>query len=331
MHTRRTILGGLAGTVSFGFSAPAAFAKDIAEASYPTKPIQLIVPYPPGGAADMLARYVGHMLTEAWNQQVVVDSKAGAAATVGSAFVARAQPDGYTLLVGPLGVFTVAPLLFKSLSFDPIKDLQPITQGAVVNSILVVRSDLPIKSVSELIAAAKAKPGTMHYGAGGIGTSDHLAGEVFRDLTGADIVDVQYKGGAPTITALLGGEIEMIFGVVPLLLPHIESGKFRALAVTGTKRLSILPNVPTMIEAGVPNYNMSTWFGFFAPAGTPAEIVNKLSREIGTALKSAGFNQKFTSQGFEAAPSTPEEFGAQIRADRARLESIVKKLNIQPQ
>lgn len=332
MHKRRHILGLLISACSLGFASQVAAQTNVsADPNYPTKPIRFIVPFPPGGAADILARQVGQKLTEAWRQPVIVDNRAGATGTIGTAIVAKANPDGYSVLVGPTAVFTVAPSLYRSLPFDPIKDFQPVTIAVLNTNVLVVKSESPIKTVSELVAAAKASPGTLHYGSGGIGGSDHLAGEVFREIAGLNIVHVPYKGGAPALTALLGGEIQLLFGVASTVLPHIASGKLRALAVSGSKRLGTLPNLPTMNEAGISGYDVTTWYGFLLPAGTPKEIVTKLNVEIGRALKSPDLSEKLISQGFEPFPTTPEQFGARIRADHARWTGVLSKLGLKPE
>jgi len=308
--------------------APHAGSQTGAAASFPTKPIVFIVPFPPGGATDLVARLVGQKLRETLGQPVVIENKPGAGGNIGTAAAAKAAPNGYTLLLGSIGPFAVAPSLYKTLPFDPIRDFAPVTIAVSVNNVLVVNPSLPIKSVKDLVAAAKASPGKLNYGSSGAGATDHLAGEVFKDMAGLNLVHVPFKGGVPAMTALLSGDIQLSFATAPTVIAYVKAGKMRALAVTGAKRLGALPDVPTINEAGVKGYDVTAWYGILQPAGTPTDIVLKLNGEIGRALKSPDVSEKLNAQGLEPWVTTPEQFAARIRDDLTRWTAVVRKLGI---
>ena len=306
----------------------AGIAQQAIAQAYPTRAVHVIVPFPPGGAPDLVARLVAQKLSEAWRQPVIVDNRPGAAGNIGTAAVAKSAPDGYTLLLGTIGPLAVAPAMVKALPYDPLKDFTPITNAVSVNNLLVVNASMPIKSVAELVAAAKASPGKLNYGSTGSGATDHLAGEVFKDVAGVDLMHVPFKGGPPAIAAILNGDIQLSFATVPTVLAHIRGGRLLPLGVTGAKRLSVLPDVPTIREAGIPGYDVTAWYGVLVPAGASKEIVAKLNAEIVRALNSTDVSEKLSAQGLEPWPTTPEEFGARIREDHERWGSVVRKLGL---
>lgn len=306
----------------------AGIAQQAIAQDYPTRPVRVIVPFPPGGAPDLVARLVTQKLSDAWAQPVIVDNRPGAAGNIGTALAAKSAPDGYTVLLGTIGPLAVAPAMVKALPYDPLKDLAPITNAVAVNNLLVVNASMPIKSVAELVAAAKASPGKLNYGSTGSGATDHLAGEVFKDVAGVNLTHVPFKGGPAAIAAILNGDIQLSFATVPTVLAHIRGGRLLPLGVTGAKRLSLLPDVPTIRESGVPGYDVTAWYGVLVPAGTSKLIVAKLNAEIVRALRSTDVSEKLLAQGLEPWPTTPEEFGARIREDHGRWGAVVRKLGL---
>jgi tripartite-type tricarboxylate transporter receptor subunit TctC len=283
-----------------------------------------VVPFTPGGSTDILARLVGQKLGEAFGQQVIIDNRPGAGGNIGVELVARAAPDGYTLVMGHIGTFGVNPTLYPKLPYDPIKDFQPITLFAKVPNMLAVNVSLPVKSVKELIALAKARPGALNYGSGGNGSAAHLATEYFKLLTRTDIQHIPYKGTAPAITDLIAGQVSMAITGVPPLLPHVKSGRLRALAVGTPQRLPLLPALPTIAEAGVPGYEATQWYGVLAPALTPKEIVARLHAEIVSALQRPEVRERLASEAAEPVGNTPEQFQSFIKAEIARWAPVVK-------
>jgi tripartite-type tricarboxylate transporter receptor subunit TctC len=292
--------------------------------SYPGKIITLIVPFPPGGTTDVLARSLAEKLSVSLGQPVIVESKPGAGATIGADFVAKAKPDGYTLLVGAVH-HTIASSVYKKLPYDFQKDLTPITTIALVPNVLVVNSNHPAKSVAELVATTKTQPGKVSYGSNGNGTAQHLIGTQFENATGVQILHIPYKGSGPLTTDLLGGQITMSFDTVTPVLPHIKAGKLRALAVTTGTRSGALPDVPTMNEAGLKDFNIGTWFGVLAPAATPKEIVAKLSVEMMKVIHSPDFKKRMAEIGAEPIGDTPEQMAKQIKDETEKFAKLVKE------
>ena len=299
--------------------------------SYPSKPIRLVVPFTPGGSTDILARLVGQKLGEAFGQQVIIDNRPGAGGNIGVEMVANSPPDGHTLVMGHIGTFGVNPTLYPKLPYDPIKDFAPITLFAKVANMLVVNPVLPVKSVKELIALAKAKPGALNYGSAGNGSAAHLAIEYFKLLTKTDIQHIPYKGTAPMVTDLIAGQISLTITGVPPLLPHVKSGKLRALAVGTGQRLTLLPELPTIAEAGVSGFEATQWYGLLAPAATPREIVMRLNAEIIKALQRPDVRERLASEASQPAGDTPEKFLAFIKAEIARWAPVVRASGARPE
>ncbi|HZQ60816.1 MAG TPA: tripartite tricarboxylate transporter substrate binding protein [Casimicrobiaceae bacterium] len=302
-----------------------AFSAAAGAQAYPTKPIRFIVGFAPGGSADVMSRVIGQKLTETLGQAVITENKPGAAGTLGADLVARAAPDGYTLLVGSVSNVVISASTLPKLPFDPVKDFAPITLTASIPLVLVVNPGLPVKSVQELIAYAKANPGRLNFASGGNGVSNHLAGELFNRMAGVDMVHVPYKGDGPGVAAVLAGEAQLMFATVSTAMPHVQSGRLRALAVGTPHRLAALPDLPTIDEAGVAGYEVNVWNGILAPAGTPKEIVNKLHAEITKVLQLPDVKARLAGLGFEIVASTPEQLGAVIRADMAKWPKIAKE------
>jgi tripartite-type tricarboxylate transporter receptor subunit TctC len=292
--------------------------------TYPTKSIRLIVPFPPGGPADILSRAIGQKLTDSWGQQVVVDNRAGAGGTIGSDLAAKGAPDGYTLLMGFVGTHAINPSLYSSLPYDVVKSYEPVSLVATATIILVLHPSLPAKSVKELIAVAKSKPGELTFGSPGNGTPQHLAGELFNTMAGVKMTHVPFKGAVPAINDLLGGRISLIFSSAPPALPHVATGKLRALAVTSGKRSSVSPDLPTVAESGLPGFEVINWYGVLAPARTPKSIVDKLNAEITQIMKMPDVRERLSTVGIEALSSTPAQFAAFIKEETAKWAKVVK-------
>ena len=296
--------------------------------TWPAKPIRIIVPFAPGGPADLLPRLIGPKLTEAWGQPVVVENKPGAGGNIGMDLVAKAAPDGYTLIVGPNGNLVVNPHLYPNLPYDVFRDFAPVTLIATFSNLLVVHPDVPAKSVSELIALAKARPGTLTYGSPGTGSQPHLGGEFLKLMAGIDIIHVPYNGTAPALRDLLGGQITFMFAQTSAALPHIQAGKIRALGVASLKRTAQLPDLPTVAESGLPGFEAVSWYALLAPSGTPKEIVAKLQTEIARILQLPDVKEKLSAQGGEGVGNTPEQLASLLRTESARYADIVKRANI---
>ena len=295
--------------------------------TYPVRAISLVVPFPAGGTTDVLARAVGQELSKSLGQPVVVESKPGAGATLGADFVAKAKPDGYTLLMGAVH-HTIATSVYKKLPYDFQKDLTPISTVALVPNVLVINPNVPAKTVRELLALAKADPGKFTYGSNGNGTGQHLIGAQFEAMGGVQLLHVPYKGSGPLTTDLLGGQITMSFDTITPVLQHIKSGKLRALAVTTLKRSSALPDVPTLDEAGLKGFDLGTWFGLLAPAGTPKDVVARLNAEIVKIVNAPDFRKKMDDIGAEPAGNTPEQMARQIKDDTERFAKLVKDAKV---
>jgi tripartite-type tricarboxylate transporter receptor subunit TctC len=294
---------------------------------YPTKPIRVLVGFPPGGNSDFVARVVARGLGDLWGQQAIVENRPGAGGNIAAEMVAKAPPDGHTLL---LAVFahTVNPSLYSKLPFDPLKDFAPILLCASAANVLVVHPSLPVKSVKEMIALAKAKPGAITYASAGNGTASHLAGELLRMLSGIDIVHVPYRGTGPAHTDLMGGRVTMLFGVMAGTLPSVRAGRLRALAVTTLKRWPGAAEVPTMSEAGVSGFELNSWSGLLAPAGTPRGIVMRLNTEVARLLHTSETRERLYAFGAEPAENTPEEFAAYLGSELAKWAKVVKAAGI---
>jgi tripartite-type tricarboxylate transporter receptor subunit TctC len=295
--------------------------------SYPTKPIRLLVGFPPGGSTDIVARVVGQKLGETLGTQIIIDNRPGASATIAMQACARAAPDGYTLVVGHLGTLAVNPAIFPKLSYDPIRDFAPVSLIAVVPAMLAVHPSLPAKSVKELIALAKARPGQLNYGSSGAGGTPHLAVEYFKLMAGVDIVHVPYKGAGPMTADLVGGQISLTITGIPALMPHVKSARLRALAVSTSKRLPIFPELPTIAET-LPGYEATTWYGVLAPAGTPKDLIARLHDAIARSVKQPDVADRLAGEGAEPVSNTPEAFAAYIKSELARWEKIVKRAGI---
>ena len=296
--------------------------------SYPQKPIRLIVTFAAGGGADFMGRLVGQKLDEAWRQPVIIDNRAGANGAIGNEAVAKAAPDGYTLLLGAAGPLTIAPVLYPKLPFDTVRDFAPVSLLAHSPFALVVHPSIPARTPKDLIALARAKPGKLNFGSSGTGGSPHLAGELFKNLAKIDIVHVPYKGLAPAITDLIAGQIDLIFADLNLVQQQVQAGKLRALAVTGAQRSTIMPELPTVAETVLPGYQAGTWYGVLAPAGTPRDIVVKLNTEINRILATDEMRQRLATQGAERAPGTPEQFSAFIRTELDKWAKVVKAADL---
>ncbi|MDI1282880.1 MAG: tripartite tricarboxylate transporter substrate binding protein [Reyranella sp.] len=323
---RRALLGGAS------FAALAApLATRTAAQTYPSKPIRYVVPFAAGaGVLDIMARIVSQHLGTSLGQQVVVDNRPGAGGNVGAEIAAKAAPDGYTMLMGNTAL-VVSPYLFAKLPFDPLTGFVPVTQVNSAPLLLVVHPSLPVKSVAELVAYAKARPGKLNYGSGGIGTTPFLATELFKSLAGIDVVHVPYKGGAPALADLVAGQLSFMIENVPGTLPFVKDGRLRALAITSRQRLALVPEVPTMIEAGVAGYEMIGWNGIFLPKGTPAEIVSRLNADLVKVLGTAEMKEQMAKLGAEPVGGTPQQFGAFVQAESQRWGKIIKDLGIKPE
>ena len=292
--------------------------------SYPTKPLRLICPFPPGGAVDIASRAASAELTKILGQAVAVENKPGAGGNLGGADAARSAPDGYTLFMTTSGIQAINPALYAKMPFDPNKDLAPVAPLVSLNNVLVVHPSVPAKSVKEVIDLARKSPGKWTYASSGNGTTIHMSGAMFTQLTGTDILHIPYKGSAPAVTDLLAGQTHMMFDNIPSALPHIKSGKLRALATTGAKRDPALPDLPTVAEAGVKGYESGVWFGLSVPAGTPREIIQRLNGAALQATKAPDFIKRMTDLGYHIIPGTPEQMESMLKAEIARWTPVVK-------
>ncbi len=309
-----------------GFCA-VVFALGAYAQGYPSRPVRVVVPFAPGGPNDIIVRLVAQKLTEIWGQPVIVENRPGSGGNIGTDFVAKAAPDGYTLLsVGP-GSLIINPLIGK-VPYDTARDFAPVTLMARAPNALVAHPSFPAGSVKELIVLARSQPGRINYGSGGNGSTPHLAGALFASMTGIALTHIPYKGTAPAMADLIGGQVQIAFLGIPTVLPHVKSGKLRVLAVTGRRRSPELPGVSTVDEAGVPGYELSPWYGLFAPAGAPREIVARLSAEVTKIVRAEEIRDKLAVQGAEVAGGSPEEFAAVIREDSLTWSRVVKDAGI---
>lgn len=296
---------------------------------YPTKPIRLLVPFAPGGGTDILARVFGQKLTESFGQQVVIDNRPGAGGNLGTELAARATPDGHTMLMVSAS-FAVNAAIYK-LAFDPVNDLAPITQVAAVPFVLLAHPSVAANNTKELIALAKAKPGSLNYASSGNGSAPHLAGALFTMMTGTSMVHVPYRGGAPAVTDLLAGQVQLLFSTVIQGLPHVKAGKLKPIAIAGLKRSAALPDVTTIAESGVTGYDVTNWFGLLVPRGTPPAVITRLNGEIVQHLKSQELRTRLAAEGADPVGGTAAEFGALIRNDIAKFTKVVKAAGIKVQ
>jgi tripartite-type tricarboxylate transporter receptor subunit TctC len=300
-------------------------ATQVQAQNWPTRPVRIISPFPPGGANDTISRVLAQQLTGSLGQTVLVENRAGASGMIGTDFVAKSPPDGHTLLMSTPGPITVNPLLVEKIPYDAEKDFTPIARVGTVPSLVVVHPSVPAHNMSELIALAKKRSGQLNFGSAGAGSSTHLAGELLKSMAKIDIVHVPYKGSAPAMNDLLGGQLQILFDTIVLSLPHAQSGRVRALAVTGAKRSSAAPDIPTVAESGVPGYEMITWYGVLGPGGMPAQIVTRLNQEITRALQQPDVRTKLSSMGTDIDVASPEEFAQYLKAERAQWAKVLKE------
>ncbi len=322
MIDRRTLLGAGAASFAAALSGPARAQ------AWPSKSITLVVPFTPGGSTDILARLLGQKLQAALGQSVVVESRPGAGGSIGSEAVAKAAPDGHTLLMGHIGTLAVNPSIYPKLNYDPLKSFAHVSMIARVHNVLVVNPEVPARTTQELIAYIKANPGKLNYATGGNGSAAHIATAALAVAAGLDIVHVPYRGTAPAMTDLLGGRVQLMFTGAPVVLPQAQAGKLRALGVSGLNRLSAAPDVPTVAEAGLPGFEASQWYGIVAPAGTPDAVVARLNTEIVKAMADPAVIERLAQEGAESWTTTPDAFRAHITSETARWAEVVRKAGI---
>jgi tripartite-type tricarboxylate transporter receptor subunit TctC len=295
---------------------------------FPNKPLKMILPFPAGGPTDIVARAMGQGLAESLGHNVVIDNRPGGGGIIGATLAAKAPPDGYTLFLGGITIFGVAPSVHRSLTFDPVKDFQPVTLATRQPILLMTHPSLPAKSLREFIALAKVRPGEINYASSGPGGSGHMAGELFKLITGVNLVHIPYKGAPPALNELIAGQVQVMFGTILASAPHIRSGRVRAIAITGARRSNALPEVMTFEQAGLPTYDASSWNGILVPVGTPRAIVDRLNTELVRILKSPGVLERLAQDGADPAPTTPEEFAAFIKSEIAKWAKVVQAANI---
>ncbi len=312
-----------------GFAAALLLAAGTCTAqSYPVKPIRIVVPFPAGGIADLFARHIGQKFTEAWGQPVVVDNRPGAGGNIGAEAVAKSPADGYTLVMGSIGTHSVNVSLFSKLAYDPIRDFAPVALVMEAEGLLVLHPSVPVKTVKELIALARARPGQVAYASAGHGTAGHLSGELFKSMAKVDMVHVPYKGNVPAIVDLIAGQTSLLFATMPTVLPQVQAGRLKALAVTSSSRAPAAPDLPTIAEAALPGYSVTNWIGIFAPAGTPRDAVSKLNGEIIRIMQTSEIRTRLLNEGAKFTAKTPEEFGAFVRSEIAKWAKVVKDAGI---
>jgi tripartite-type tricarboxylate transporter receptor subunit TctC len=299
--------------------------------AYPSRPIRLVVPFPPGGSADILGRALGQKLGEGLGQSVVVENRPGAGTAIAAELVAKAAPDGYTLMLGTVSSHAINPALNPKLPFDPLRDFTPIAPVAAIPFALLVHPSVPARTLPEFVGYARSKPGKLDYSSAGSGTSNHLAGELFEAMTGTHMVHIPYRGSAPALQDLIAGRVSVMFDLVLTAAPHVRSGAVRALAVTGAKRSAALPDVPTVAESGLPGYEVSAWFGVFGPAGLPQPVVDRLNAEIARALAAPDLQQRLASQGAETLAGSPDQFAAYLKGEVAKWAKVVRNAGVQPE
>jgi tripartite-type tricarboxylate transporter receptor subunit TctC len=328
----KTLLAALAATVALCATASAQDPSTGSGQAYPARPVRIVVPYSAGGNADILGRTLAQKLSDALRQPFVVENRAGANGGIGTDLVAKAAPDGYTLLVTASGPIVVNPTLYSHVPYDPVRDFAPVSECAVYQYVLVTLASAPYKSIADIADAARARPGAISYGSTGVGGGNHLSGELFALATGTQLTHVPYKGSAPALSDLLGGQLSFMFDTVITSVPQIRAGKLRAFAVSSSKRASSLPDVPTMQEAGIKGFDISQWQGFLAPAGTPRAIVDRLNAETVRAMHAADVHERIAVQGGnEIVTGTPEEFAALIKSDLQAYARLIKEARIPAQ
>ncbi len=302
-------------------------AGQAAAQTYPNKPIRLIAPYPPGGSSDILARILGEKLTEPLGQRIIVDNRPGAGGSLGTGIAATAAADGYTWVVGSVAPIVLNPLFYKT-GYQSLRDFEPVSVIAAAPQLIVVNPALPVKSMEDLIALGKSKPGSINYGSSGTGTLPHLGGEMFATMTGARITHVPYKGSPPALLDLMAGQVQVVFADMPVALPYVKSGKLRAVAVAGARPFPLTPGIPTAIEAGLPGLVLDNWWGLLTMKGVPQKIINKVNAEIVKALKQPDVIERYTALGIESVTSTPQEFAGIIKSDRTKYLKVIKDAGI---
>ena len=315
-------------SVSLAVLLGALLSAGVIAQSYPTKSIRIIAPFPPGGTSDTIARILGQKLTEAWKHQTIVDNRGGVAGSLGSAIAAKAPADGYTLLVGNVGPVAINHNIYRNVGYDPIKDFAPISLAVSAPQIVVVHPSVPARTFKEFAALVKAQKGKINFGTSGPGSISHLSVELYKRMTGTDMLHVPFKGSALITIALLSGEIDVVFSDVAVVLPHVESGKLRALAVTSLKPTPLLPNLPSIADSGVPGFAMTSWWGVLAPAGTPQPIITQLNTELVRILQLPEVKKSFAGLGVDAVYSTPDEFARLIKSEVAQYAKLIKEVGI---
>jgi len=320
---RHFVVGTALFAALFNAAIPGALAQP-----YPTKPVRMIVPFPPGGATDLLARVVGQKLGESLGHQVVIDNRPGAGGTIGSRLMLDAQPDGYTILMSSVSTHAIGPHLYAKPPYDPTTDFTAITEVSVTPTVLMVSATLPVGTLKEFIALAKARPGKLNYGSSGVGTQFHLSGELLKLLTGIDMAHIPYKGTALVYPDLFSGQVSMMFDTLSVAIPFIKAGRVKALGITGAKRSPALPDVPTIAEAGVAGFNADLWLGIWGPAKLPRDITDKLSSEIAKLLKLPDVRERLAAQGMEPVGNTPLEFAEFVRRENAQWSKVVKSAGV---
>jgi tripartite-type tricarboxylate transporter receptor subunit TctC len=291
---------------------------------YPERAVRIVVPFAPGGSTDIVARITSQKLTERLRQSVVIDNRGGGGGNIGSDLVAKAPPDGYTLLIGTVGSLTINPSLYKKMPYDPLRDLAPVAYFGSTPNVLVIHPSLPPRTVGELVALARARPGQLNYASAGTGGSVHLAAELFKSLAKVDMVHVPYKGSGPALIDLLSGQTQLMFSTMPPALPHVKSGRLRALGMTGAKRSPLVPNLPTIAESGLPGYEITQWWGLLGPAGLPGAIMTRLNTDVNAILREPDVRERFAAEGADTAPNTPEWFAAYMKSEVAKWAKVVR-------
>ena len=299
--------------------------------AYPSKAIRVVVPFAPGGTSDIIGRTLGQRLSEAWKQPVIMDNRAGVAGSLGASIAAKSPPDGYTLLVGNVGPIAVNPQIYKAVEYDSIRDFTPITLAVTAPQIVVVHPSVPAKTFKEFNALVQRQKGNLNYGSSGPGSISHLCAELYKRMTKSDMLHVPFKASAFITTAVLAGEIDLVFSDMAVVLPHVQAGRLRALAVTGPKQTPLVPGIPTVSESGVPGFNMTSWWGMFGPAGMPRPIVNQLNTELVRILKTPEVHKTFAKLGVDAANSTPEELAALVKAEVPKYAKLIAEIGIPKQ
>ncbi|MGV3628561.1 MAG: Bug family tripartite tricarboxylate transporter substrate binding protein [Betaproteobacteria bacterium] len=325
MRQLRRVMGALGVLLACG-DLPA--GGNVHAQDYPVKSIRMVVPFPPGGFSDTYARIIGGKMYDSWNQQIVVDNRPGAGGNIGADIVAKSPADGYTLVMGTIGTHAVNVSLFSKLPYDPIRDFVAVAFVVGADGLLAIHPSLPAKSVNELIALARARPGMLTYASAGAGTTSHLAGELFKSMAKVDITHVPYKGNVPAITDLLSGQTTMLFATLPTVLPFVQAGRLRGLAVLGTARSAAAPDLPTLVESGLKGFDVSNWTGVFAPAETPAPVVGKLNTEIMRIMRLPDVQAGLPRQGLTFVPGTPQQFGAFVSAEKDKWGKLVKAVGL---